>query len=222
MGSYLAACVFYATLFQESPVGLPFISTLNQSTATFLQNIAAITVIDSLSTWNINANLPKADFSYAINTNIVSFTNNSVKADSYYWDFGDGNSDNTENPVHTYVSPGKYVVNMTASSACADDIKTDTIEIIATGIDYNNLRNHIKLYPNPATDILHVELSGDQHEELELKILDLTGRSVFEKRYNIPDSDREIELNTKLFTPGIYLLRIRSNNFSITHRIVVQ
>jgi Domain of unknown function (DUF4886) len=36
-GSYLAACVFYAKVFNESPIGLPFIGTLPADTALLLQ-----------------------------------------------------------------------------------------------------------------------------------------------------------------------------------------
>jgi hypothetical protein len=43
-GTYLAACVFYATLFQESPVGLEYLAGLSQESAKDLQTIAAESV----------------------------------------------------------------------------------------------------------------------------------------------------------------------------------
>lgn len=52
-GSYLAACVFYAVFYQESPVGRPF-GDLTEETATMLQNVAHRVVFDNLETWNIN------------------------------------------------------------------------------------------------------------------------------------------------------------------------
>lgn len=39
-GSYLAACVFYATIFDESPVGLTFIGSLSSANAEYLQEKA--------------------------------------------------------------------------------------------------------------------------------------------------------------------------------------
>ncbi|MBN1304998.1 MAG: hypothetical protein JXA13_11240 [Anaerolineales bacterium] len=44
-GSYLAACVFYAFIFQESPVGLDYLAGLELSEALFLQVVAAETVL---------------------------------------------------------------------------------------------------------------------------------------------------------------------------------
>lgn len=43
-GSYLAACVFYAVIFNESPIGLSFIGSLSTEQAAFLQYAADRTV----------------------------------------------------------------------------------------------------------------------------------------------------------------------------------
>ena len=52
-GSYLAACVFYAVIFQESPEGLAYMAGLQVDLGHFLQSIAAETVFDDLERWNI-------------------------------------------------------------------------------------------------------------------------------------------------------------------------
>lgn len=46
-GSYLTACVFYAILFGESPVGLSFTGNLDQEMAWFLQSMASTVLVDS-------------------------------------------------------------------------------------------------------------------------------------------------------------------------------
>jgi hypothetical protein len=43
-GTYLAACVFYQVIFQESPVGLTYRAGLSRDTAKMLQSVAAETV----------------------------------------------------------------------------------------------------------------------------------------------------------------------------------
>jgi hypothetical protein len=52
-GTYLAACVFYATLIGESPEGLSYRSDLSKEEAQMLQKIAADTVLQDKSRWNI-------------------------------------------------------------------------------------------------------------------------------------------------------------------------
>ncbi len=39
-----------------------------------------------------------------------SFTDNSIGADQWFWDFGDGNTSTVQNPVHTYSATGTYIV----------------------------------------------------------------------------------------------------------------
>ena len=49
------------------------------------------------------------------NANTISFTNNSVNANTYAWDFGDGNSSTLSNPIHSYLNPGTYNIKLIAS-----------------------------------------------------------------------------------------------------------
>ena len=46
----------------------------------------------------------------------VSFTNNSLHATSYSWDFGDGTTSTAAAPTHSYNLPGVYTVKLTASN----------------------------------------------------------------------------------------------------------
>lgn len=52
----------------------------------------------------------------------ATFTNKTVSAKSYTWDFGDGNTDLTTSPTHTYTKAGTYHVKLTATSkaGCTD------------------------------------------------------------------------------------------------------
>ena len=52
-GTYLAACVFYAVVYQQSPEGLTYTAGLPEETAGFLQSIAAETVLINPDRWNI-------------------------------------------------------------------------------------------------------------------------------------------------------------------------
>ncbi len=54
--------------------------------------------------------------SYVCLTSPISFTNTSVGASSYYWDFGDGNNSTMPNPTHNYGSSGPFTVTLFAYS----------------------------------------------------------------------------------------------------------
>ncbi|WNJ20360.1 PKD domain-containing protein [Pontibacter sp. G13] len=67
----------------------------------------------------------------------AQFQNLSVGADSYTWNFGDGNTSTGTNPTHTYSVPGTYTVSLTAnnSGGCSD---------------FTALTNVVTVFPAPA------------------------------------------------------------------------
>ena len=77
---------------------------------------------------------PFASFQYEIskdNDLEVSFTNNSENAESYTWEFGDGETSTEENPVHLYSEAGSYDVVLTATNA--DGVSTEATKTIEIG-----------------------------------------------------------------------------------------
>jgi len=52
-GTYLAACVFYATIFRQSPEGLTYLGQLPGGVAKELQTVAASIVLNNPKQWNL-------------------------------------------------------------------------------------------------------------------------------------------------------------------------
>ncbi|HPE86856.1 MAG: PKD domain-containing protein [Bacteroidia bacterium] len=77
--------------------------------------------------------VPVADFSFTVDEMTVTFTNSSTDAETYAWNFGDGNSSAEANPTHTYAENGVYNVKLTATGEGGDDevTKVVTIEVAA-------------------------------------------------------------------------------------------
>lgn len=75
---------------------------------------------------------PVADFSnpadFCVNQP-VNFTNTSVNSITYIWDFGDGYSSTTLNPMHSYSIPGDYSVALIAINACSSDTTSAYLKI---------------------------------------------------------------------------------------------
>ena len=82
----------------------------------------------------IHVKPPIAIFNVASNCSnkyIRTFTDQSIGADSWSWNFGDGNTSSSQNPVHTYASVGTFTVTLTVvnfSTGC-DYTKTSVVTI---------------------------------------------------------------------------------------------
>lgn len=79
------------------------------------------------------------DFNFLYSGLTVSFTDNTEHAAKWFWDFGDGSTDSTENPVHTYSNHGTYTVTLTTWDSCGSIYNTDKNVNTCNGIasDFN-------------------------------------------------------------------------------------
>ncbi len=129
--------------------------------------------------------IPNADFivssdSLPISDPTVQFTNQSIDAFTYVWDFGDGTSSTSTNPVHVYPSePADYVVTLYAYNelGCYDSM-------ILTITVWEDLLVYIPNSFTPNNDgtndeFLPVMTSGYDPKSYELRIFDRWGAVVF-------------------------------------------
>lgn len=65
---------------------------------------------------------PKASFTAVVDGLNITFTNTSENADSYSWDFADGNTSAEASPTHTYAAAGVYKVKLTATNGAGSAI----------------------------------------------------------------------------------------------------
>jgi gliding motility-associated-like protein len=81
----------------------------------------------------IYVNPPIARFNPVINCDapfVRSFTDLSLGANEWYWNFGDGNNSTQQNPVHTYSAVGNYTVSLTVKNTLTGCEHTATQIII--------------------------------------------------------------------------------------------
>jgi subtilisin family serine protease/PKD repeat protein len=91
---------------------------------------------------------PTTDFSYAAEALTISFTDLSTDNNndivSWAWDFGDGNSSEEQNPIHTFTSNNGFEVSLTATDARGESTtKTKTVWASAQSIDLEIPRQYL-------------------------------------------------------------------------------
>lgn len=201
-GSYIAACVFYATIFQKTSFGTTVLSSLSATEAGDYQRLADTTVLDSLSNWRINTYTQQTDFTHLVTGNDVAFTNLAQNFDSLSWDFGDNSQSPLLNPFHNYSAAGDYYVTLTTYLNGCAQTKTDTITIaVVSGLSNLAEGSNWGIYPNPTNDLLNIKVDQEQLEE-NYEIFDALGVLQL-KTNNLP-------IDVSALPRGAYYLKVRT------------
>jgi PKD repeat protein len=102
------------------------ISLAGRSSRMGLPNFASYYAPSQLILSNPTINCTTASFTAP--TISINCSNSIVY--TYLWDFGDGNTSSTQNPTHTYLSPGTYIVELQIIETCLITTLTKTINIV--------------------------------------------------------------------------------------------
>ncbi|MFH0866331.1 MAG: T9SS type A sorting domain-containing protein [Bacteroidota bacterium] len=91
-------------------------------------------------------------------------------------------------------------------------------DTIMTGIinSSNNEENIVKVYPNPFSEKITIEIVNWKNKEYELNIFDLFGKIVFQKFLN--SSQETLYLNLQ---SGMYFMQVKGDNFIQTKKLEV-
>ena len=170
----------------------------------------------------INDNEPVADFNFSENGFNVQFIDMSQEANSFYWDFGDGNYSTLQNPLHQYSMAGNYSVKQKVINACGED--SITKQIIVTFVDaVENTSVEVSIFPNPVYHYLYINIKNTYIKQQEglIKLYDMTGREVLKTQINIFDGRGEAVVDALSFDRGIYILSIKLNDVVYTKRLLI-
>ena len=172
--------------------------------------------------WNLHK--PTAGFTYQNSNGYqVTFTNQSIGADTWLWNFGDGNSSTQQNPVHTYLS-GQYTVTQTVFNKIRSwDTTSVSFSIIVNDVDDGkNFPTEFVLeqnYPNPFNPSTTIKYGISKESQVNLIIYNLLGKQIdilfngiqsagyYSKNWNASD-----------FPSGVYFLQIQA--VSIANNII--
>ena len=73
--------------------------------------------------------VPMAAFTVDVSGNTVAITNGATGAESYLYEFGDGNSSSQASPTYTYGNGGTVTITQTVTNACGSSTTTQTVQL---------------------------------------------------------------------------------------------
>ncbi|RMG69704.1 MAG: T9SS C-terminal target domain-containing protein [Bacteroidetes bacterium] len=174
--------------------------------------------VDSVTINQVVGVAADGDFTFSqTGSQSVSFTDASTGADSWFWDFGDGNTSTQQNPSHTYAAGGTYTVSLVVTSCAGSDTATREVVVFNTGLAAG-LDGKLSVFPNPTTGMVTVDLSLNQAEEVRVSVLNLLGQEV--RRIEAGTlRDTRLTLNLSGLEASVYLVQVQAGERQETLRI---
>jgi len=179
-----------------------------------------------------------AKFSTDVNTGDsplkVQFTNLSTSNTMNAWDFGDQISDDLTNPEHIFCNNSSkdtsYRTRLKAKSSdgCSDTIsQTITVhanshalpKIIST-VKPSFSETAVKVYPNPAQDVINIEYNLTQSSVVLIELLDPTGKLLNKIMESRPSGDNKSKLHIGLYQTKFLIIKISFNGKSTEFKVI--
>ena len=122
----------------------------------------------------------------------------------WWYEYFSGDSINVTGNYNFTLGPGEYRVYTDQKLDVPNVLNTtNIIELVEA--DWN-----LKLYPNPATDLIHIKLTDiTLNSKLLISIMDINGKLIFQKEMN---SSNEISLPVNQLRKGNYQLIVQQHN----------
>jgi hypothetical protein len=92
---------------------------------------------------------------------------------------------------------------------------------IPTGINNpKNIAKELNIYPNPANDIITVEIPNTIHSGT-LKIINATGAVIYSEDINLISNNIQ-NITTKDFPEGMYIIQIESEQYLFIQKLLIK
>lgn len=94
----------------------------------------------------------------------------------------------------------------------------------ATGLENINTSaaQTFNMYPNPATASTKIEVVIEKASDVELAVVDMSGKQIESRAYGTMTTTSTIELNTSSLEAGVYMIHLTINNVKMVKRLIVQ
>jgi len=125
-------------------------------------------------------------------------------------------------PLGTY--SGRVIVLSNDPDQPEIEIHVTFMVTINTGIEAEKAADElIRAYPNPTGDLLNLEISSPNPGTVYVSVTDLSGKTLInQKEIQVGSGTKQIQLNLAGLQHGCYLLRINSDLYTKTLKIIRQ
>jgi PKD repeat protein len=139
-------------------------------------------------------------------------------ANSYSWDFGDGNSGTGKTVTHAYTESGNFTITLEAENSCG--IVTEINEVMIDLTSINDLtESDFVISPNPSHGDFEIILPDLEGNAIDIQLLTLEGKLIETKTFRATTPGQKITWND--VPGGIYFMNFKIEAKKLTRKIIV-
>jgi hypothetical protein len=156
-----------------------------------------------------------------LNLSLVDNGNNSASAIAsggtapytYLWD---ANAANQSTATATGLAAGNYCLSTTDANSCSIN---QCINIVVSSIDLVSMDKQFKVFPNPSTGDVTIQLERLTTSPATIQIINVLGQSIFNRQLE----HKKIELTTNLSrqASGVYWVQVQYDKLKLVRKLIL-
>ena len=103
-----------------------------------------------------------------------------------------------------------------------DNASKSGIDGLVSLTDLEQTFKGFSIYPNPATTVATVEIQLEATSDVQLRLIDMSGKEIAARNYGALEISSTIQLNTIDLNAGVYLVELTVNGQRMTKRLVIE
>lgn len=153
----------------------------------------------------------------AVSITATGDTLNATSAVSYQWYENNITIPNATSQSYVATTSGNYSVVITDVNGCQNSANYS----YTTAINDVSALAGIRIYPNPANEVLTVDLSAVSAEgKITVRLFDLSGRSLIDDENAVTDGGKT-SLNLQGVAGGVYMLQVSQGSEMVYRKVIV-
>ncbi len=140
---------------------------------------------------------------------------------SYLWNTGDTTQTIT---VSGSMGQGQYIywANVVNSYNCAGSDSITVSIVYCNSIVELNDNYKVKVYPNPSTGRVKIEILGEIDDDVNLYVFDNTGKMVYKTNMDIRGNKTISTIDLSNLAKGMYTLRLYGDHINRVQKLIIQ
>lgn len=162
------------------------------------------------------------------NNKTENYSVTATAGSSYTWTVTNGTQTSGTNTSSIQVkwgsaNTGSLTVRETASTGCKADVMSLNVTLTPpAGIDEVTTLGGLKVYPNPADQVIWIEFESMQKQPVEVSLINIIGQKMASDKVTAFSGHYKQQLNVNDLPKGVYFVEVKGESVSRQVKIVIQ